>query len=316
MKTRLHRLGLPLLAAALLISCGDSGPDQAVPRPLLVDRPSFDGAAAHGHVETQVGFGPRVPGSEGHAAQLAWMGERFTEWADTVLYQEFTWTTESGEELALTNVLARFLPDREHRVLLVAHWDTRPRSDQASDPADRDTPVPGANDGASGVAVLMELARMMSAQPPATGVDILLVDGEDYGPGTEDMYLGARHYAQNPLPPTPRFGVLLDMVGDVEPSFPIEGNSAEQAPQVARRVWDIAARLGYGRYFPSQVGGYVSDDHIPLSEAGIPTVDIIDFSYGPDHAWWHTPLDTPDKVSPQTLGMVGEVVAELVYQGG
>jgi Zn-dependent M28 family amino/carboxypeptidase len=302
----------------LAVGCGDGGGDfaQGTPQPLLVDRPPFSGSAAYAHVETQVGFGPRVPGTEGHAAQLEWMVENLNAWADTVYTQEFEWTTQAGETLQLTNVMARFLPDRSHRILLLAHWDTRPWADQAPDEADRALPVPGANDGGSGVAVLMELARMMSEEPPATGIDILFVDGEDYGPETDDMFLGARHYAANPLPPEPAFGVLLDMVGDVDPLFPIEGHSAERAPQVAQRVWGIAARLGLGRYFPTRVGGYVSDDHIPLNDAGIPTIDIIDFSYGPGHSWWHTLEDTPDKVSPQTLGMVGEVVTELVFQGG
>ena len=117
-------------------------------------------------------------------------------------------------------------------------------------------------------------------------------------------------------PGRPRFGVLLDMVGDAEPRFPVEGYSAARAPQVVQRVWGIAARLGYGRYFPLDVVGYINDDHVPLNDAGIPTIDVIDFDYGPENAWWHTPEDTPDKLSARTLGMVGEVVAELLYQGG
>ena len=221
-----------------------------------------------------------------------------------------------GVELFLTNVLARFRPELPDRILLLAHWDTRPKADQAATPEEREMPVPGANDGASGVAVLLELARMMSRQEPATGIDVLFVDGEDYGPGTEDMFLGARYFAENPVEgPRQRFGVLLDMVGDADPTFPIEGYSAQRAPQVARRVWDLAARLGYSRWFPMETGGFVNDDHIPLNDAGIPTIDIIDMNYSRPGGYWHTPDDTPENLSPMTLRMVGEVVAELVYQG-
>jgi glutaminyl-peptide cyclotransferase len=283
---------------------------------MLAERPAFDGDSAFAHVLTQVGFGPRIPGTEGHAAQARWMVELLQAWADTVVTQEFTWTTSGGETLELVNVMGRFLPDREHRILLLAHWDTRPKADQAATPEEREMPVPGANDGASGVAVLLELARMMSRQEPATGIDVLFVDGEDYGPGTEDMFLGARYFAENPVEgPRQRFGVLLDMVGDADPTFPIEGYSAQRAPQVARRVWDLAARLGYSRWFPMETGGFVNDDHIPLNDAGIPTIDIIDMNYSRPGGYWHTPDDTPENLSPMTLRMVGEVVAELVYQG-
>jgi len=165
--------------------------------------------------------------------------------------------------------------------------------------------------------VLMELADMLARQAPTVGIDLLFVDGEDYGPGTEDMYLGARHFASQADPDDlPRYGVLLDMVGDQDPSFPAEAYSSEMAPQVVQRVWGVARDLGYGHYFPLRVGSRANDDHIPLNQAGIPTVDVIDFEYGPDNMFWHTPDDIPDNVSATTLGMVGEVVAELVYRGG
>ncbi len=315
-----------LALLALLGACDPGAPQGdapgSTPQPLLAERPRFDGNAALELVRTQVDFGPRVPGTEGHAAQLAWMLELLREHADTVFTDAFTHTASDGAVLELTNLMASFRPESEHRILVLAHWDTRPTSDQAPDPADRDTPVPGANDGASGTAVLLQLARMMASQPPGTGVDLLFVDGEDYGPGTEDMFLGARRYAEGLSagegmgPGRPRFGVLLDMVGDAEPRFPAEGYSTDRAPQVVQRVWGIAARLGYGRYFPLDVVGYVNDDHVPLNDAGIPTINVIDFDYGPENAWWHTPEDTPEKLSTRTLGMVGEVVAELLYQGG
>jgi hypothetical protein len=282
-----------------------------------VERPAFDGEQAHELLRRQVAFGPRIPGTEGHRLQLEWMTAWLQERADTVIAQSFTQVTSSGDTLELTNLFARFRPDQRDRVLLLAHWDTRPTSDEASDPAQRETPVPGANDGASGVAVLMQLAEMFSTEPPPVGVDLLFVDGEDYGPTIADMLLGSRYFAANlPAGYAPLYGVLLDLVGDADPLFPVEGYSEQFAPEVVRRVWGVARDLGYGGYFPPTVGGAITDDHVPLNRAGIRTIDIIDFNYGPGNSYWHTPEDLPEHTSAETLEMVGEVMAELVYRGG
>ncbi len=303
---------------------GDSAGAAGGVASIRADRPSFDSGRAFADLVIQVEFGPRVPGTEGHAAQLAWMTEQLGALADTVILGAFSHTTLQGDELALTNVLARFwgldgvggVGEAERpRVLLLAHWDTRPRSDQSRRVEDHDTPLPGANDGASGVAVLLELARMFAEKAPPTGVDLLFVDGEDYGPTTADMFLGAQHYADTrSADDAPIFAILLDMVGDQDPRFPIEGYSSEYAPQVAQRIWGIARDLGYGRYFPIEVGPRVSDDHLSLNQAGVPTVDIIDFDYGPQNSLWHTIDDTPENTSAGTLRIVGEVVAEVVYR--
>ncbi len=304
-----------LILALVVALSGCSGPGApAGPTP---GRPTFDGTAAMRLVETQVAFGPRVPGTEGHANQLEWMLARLDSLAPDLAADTFEHVTASGETLTLVNVLARFEPEATRRILLLAHWDTRPRSDQAADSSLHDTPVPGANDGGSGTAVLLELATMLAESPAPLGVDLLFVDGEDYGPDIEDMLLGARRYASQIDPDErPVYGLLLDMVGDAEPSFPVEGNSANYANVVVQKVWRAAERLGYRSYFPTGVGGTVTDDHIPLNEAGLPTANMIDFEYGPDNAYWHTPQDTPEHVSAATLGMVGEVVAELIYSGG
>ena len=262
------------------------------------ERPSFDGEAAFGLVLEQVGFGPRIPGTEGHSAQLAWMIGLLSLWADEVQPQPFPFVTSQGELLHLTNLLARFRPEVKDRVLLLAHWDTRPISDQAVDADQRDEPVPGANDGGSGTAVLLHLAQLMSGTPPPIGVDLLFVDGEDYGPGIQDMFIGSRRFASAmPRHPPWRYGLLLDMVGDRDPRFPIEGYSAQYALPLAQEIWKVAEALGFGRYFPGTVGSRVLDDHVPLNEAGLPTVDIIDFEYGPGNSLWHTPQDTPENVS-------------------
>lgn len=309
------------IAALALAGCGGEGQPDLEPTLDPVDRPAFDGTRAWNLVERQVAFGPRVPGTPGHAAQLEWMVELLRDRADTVVVDSFTWTTRAGEELSLANVRAVFEPREPRtdgrRLLFLAHWDTRPRSDNSSLPGADTIPVPGANDGGSGVAVLLELSRLLAERRAGVTIDLLLVDGEDYGPTGEDMYLGSRHFASHlPRGYAPAYGVLLDMVGDADPRFPVEVNSAELAPRVVERVWGIAQGMGYGAVFPLELGPRIEDDHLPLNAAGIPTVDVIDFTYGPGNAYWHTPEDVPSRVSALTLRMVGEVMAELAYRGG
>jgi hypothetical protein len=268
-------------------------------------------------VRQQVAFGPRVPGTPGHAAQKAWMLALLDSTGATVAVDTFSHVTTTGDSLTLYNIGVRFRPEATRRILLLTHWDTRPTSDEADDSTGRATPVPGANDGGSGTAILLELASMMAGTPPPLGVDLLFVDGEDYGPSTEDMFLGARRYAGRiDSSERPVYGLLLDLVGDADPRFEVEELSAQAAPVVVRKVWEAAERLGYAQVFPNTVGARVIDDHVILIEAGLPTANLIDFVYGPNNRYWHTPQDTPDNVSATTLGMVGEVVTELVYSGG
>jgi len=279
--------------------------------------PTFDGAAALELVRTQVGFGPRIPGTTGHDRQLAWMVERLRSSSAYVSVDTFPAVTSKGDSLTLFNVLARFEADRERRILLLAHWDTRPVSDRAPDPEQRATPVPGANDGASGTAVLLGVAELLAAVEPPLGVDLLFVDGEDFGPDVEDMLFGSRRYAESlPEAGRPIYGLLLDMVGDADASFPVEEISEQFASPVVRKVWRAAERLGYQDFFPPTAGQRLWDDHVPLIEAGLPTANLVDFSYGPGNSYWHTPLDTPERLSAATLAMVGQVVTELIYSGG
>ncbi len=309
--TRLLMMALLLMVGA----CGGADEQGGATIAVRVDRPAFDGSRAFGDLQAQVAFGPRVPGTEGHARQLEWMVERLGSLADTVFLDEFDYVTTTGDSLSLTNVIARFGLETDRRLLLLTHWDTRPKADQSRDDDDREKPVPGANDGASGTAVLLELARMFAEQAPPGGVDLLFSDGEDYGPTTADMFLGAVHYASGRgADDPPDFAVLLDMVGDADPRFPVEAYSLEAAPQLVQRLWGIAADLGYRRYFPLDETVRVVDDHIKLNDAGIPTIDVIDFDYGSGNQLWHTPDDTPENTSAQTLLMVGDVVAEFVYR--
>ena len=309
-------VALLLLAAA---ACAESGAEQGAASGRIggTERqaPAFDADSAYALLERQVAFGPRVPGTEGHAAQLAWMTSYLEARADTVIHQTFEHTYPDDYRAELTNVFARFRPGAPDRVLLLAHWDTRPTADYESDPDLQDEPIPGANDGASGTAVLLQLADVLSRHSPPIGVDILLTDGEDYA--ADHMYLGAEYFAANPPPGySPYYGILLDMVADLDPRFPQEGYSRRYAPEVVARVWRMAERLGYGHHFPDEHQIPITDDHVPLNEAGIRTVNIIDFDYGPGNVYWHTLEDDLENVGPLGLRVVGEVVAELIYRGG
>ncbi len=236
--------------------------------------------------------------------------------ADTVEQVPFTWVTTYGDTLHLTNVWARFRPGDSRRILLTAHWDTRPVAEEDTIGARRSQPIPGANDGASGVAVLLALAEALHAAPPGIGVDLLLTDGEDWGhkPNSletviTDMLLGARHFAQTEgATYRPLYGILLDMVGEKGARFPEEAYSMQYAPEVVSRVWERAAELGYGETFPQVPGQAIVDDHVILNQAGIRTIDIIDFDYPP----WHTSGDTPDKIGAESLDKVGEVVLSVI----
>ncbi|UCC73364.1 MAG: M28 family peptidase [Gemmatimonadota bacterium] len=307
-----------LCACALAVAaCGgaEGEPNHDVDRPIAISYPRFDGASAYELVRRQVAFGPRIPGSEGHRAMAEWMEVFLAERADTLIVQRFTHVTVGGDTLPLVNLLARFRPHESPSVLLLAHWDTRPKSDEAYDPEDREKPVPGANDGASGTAILLELASMMQGSPAPRGVDLLLVDGEDYGDFAEglDVFLGSRHFARNlPEDFDPEFGVLLDMVGDRDLDIYIESYSNQYAPEVVDLVWNIAHGMGFSDVFHRRTRHAMRDDHIPLNEAGIPTINIIDFD---DYPYWHTPDDTPDKVSASSLGVVGAVMTRLIYRG-
>jgi len=317
-----------LAATAVLIACSGGGrraggtetPDTTAlgttpaGEAATVQVPQFDGAAAYALLVRQVEFGPRVPGSPGHRQQLQWLLDYLRQRADTTYAQPFAHTTPEGVSVPMSNVIARFNPNMQRRLLLLTHWDTRPTADQEVDENLRQSPIDGANDGASGVAVLLQLADMFSGEAPPIGVDLLFTDGEDYASG--DMYLGATHFAANLGGYHPMYAILIDMVGDQTPYFPIEGNSRDLAPEVVQRVWSLAQQIGLGGSFPATTQGYITDDHIPLNNAGIKTVDIIDFDYGPGNSYWHTSQDVVAHTAPTGLEMVGRLLAELVYRGG
>lgn len=273
----------------------------------------FDGNAAYRYAKAQVDFGPRVPGTQ--AAKLAgdWIIRQMRARADTVVVQSFTYTTADGKKLPLRNILARFRPEMKERVLYLTHWDSRPKSESASTDAERKLPVPGANDGASGVGMFVALGDVLKKTKPNVGVDLLFTDGEDYGefgPPQVDVLIGAKYFA-NHLPSPgykPLYGVLFDMIGDKDLRIPYEMLSFQQAPEVVSRVWQTAADLGHGDVFVQESGGDVTDDHIPLLNVGLRVIDVIDLTY-PAH---HTPQDTMDKISAKSLATVGDVATALV----
>ena len=304
--TILHNLQ-PLLLL-LLLACQARG----TPR-----RPrEFDGGHAFSYLEQQMQFGPRIPNTAAHQRTGDWILAQLRTRADTVAVQPITHVTRQGDTLHLHNFFARFRPAAAERVLFLAHWDTRPHADQSQNLGQQRLPVPGANDGASGVAVLLGVADALKAKPPAVGVDLLFADGEDYGDfarDSDDVLIGSRYFAAHQPPGyPPLYAVLFDMVGDKDLRIGYEGNSQTFAPEVVDRVWRTAFDLGYGRYFIPQVESTLTDDHVALQKAGIHAIDVVDFNYGPGNSYWHTTDDTIDKVSAASLQIVGDVAVALV----
>jgi Zn-dependent M28 family amino/carboxypeptidase len=302
----------PILVVALAGALALAGCREAAPPPPR----EFDGQTAFKYLATQVDFGYRIPGTPGHAKEAAWLDSLLRARADTLVVQRWPHVTLKGDTLQLTNFVARFNPAAQIRVLYLAHWDTRPIADGPKS-RDKKVPVPGADDGASGVAVLLGLADVLKKAPPAIGVDLLFVDGEDYGdfnaPGAPDVLIGSRWYARHQAPgPTPAFAVLWDMVGDKNLNIQKEGNSLTGAPDVVDRVWAMAKRLGYQKYFLDETGTTLTDDHVELQKAGIKAIDVVDF----DYPYWHTPDDTIDKVSAESLQIVGDVAMGVIRDLG
>jgi len=255
-----------------------------------------------------VAFGPRVPGTKAHSLARDWIVARLRESAPNVSLQPFTGVF-GGKNASMNNIIASLYPEMGKRVLLCAHWDCRHHADRDPDPKKRMLPVPGANDGASGVAVLLEAARVFAASKPPVGVDIVFFDGEDGGDyGDNDTWLlGSRHFARvMPVSFRPQYAILLDMIGDRDLALTRDSVSTMNAPDLWGRVITACGRHGIP-FIPGETS--VVDDHVPLIERGIPAVDLIDF----DYPSWHTVSDTPDKCSPESLGKIGSLVLDIVY---
>ena len=280
------------------------------------------------YTKAQLAFGPRVPGTPAATRAGDWITSMMRQRADTVIEQRWTHRTVDGKELPLRNILARFNPAAQNRILYVTHWDTRPTADEDPVLGNRTTPIPGANDGAAGVGLFVALGDALKKAPPTVGVDLLFVDGEDYGQSFEppyaDVLLGSQYFADHMPTPEyrPMFGVLWDMIADKDLNILQEVNSVQQAPEVVTRVWQTAADLGYKKYFIPEVGQMVTDDHVPLLQKGLRVIDVIDIDYGPlnsygqpSPSYHHTLQDTIDKISEKSFQIVGDVALKVIMQG-
>ena len=321
---------LYILFAAAMISCSQtpsSSSAEVESQPVKQQNvPAFDADSAWVFVENQVKFGPRVPNSEAHVACGNYLTSELKRFGAQVYEQEATLTAYNGTQLKAKNIIGSYNPENSKRVLLFAHWDSRPYADHDKDPANHKKPIDGADDGASGVGVLLEMARQFSIKSPAIGIDIIFFDAEDYGtPEFVKEYkentwcLGAQFWAKNPHVKGYKadFGILLDMVGAKNASFFKEATSMRYAPQIVEEVWSTARDLGYGKFFINAEGGAITDDHqYVILGRNIPCIDIIytdpesDNGFGPH---WHTQNDTMDNIDRETLKAVGQTVLQVVY---
>jgi hypothetical protein len=279
--------------------------------------PRFDEDHAFSYLVAQCDFGPRNPGSDGYYACLDYLITELDQSANEIILQDFSYQERRyNKQYNLENIIARFNPDSEFQTVISAHWDTRPWADQEDLRQDRDQPIIGANDGASGVAILLELAKIMGENPPPIGVNLVFFDGEDLGvPGENETYCqGSRFFAKNMPIPRPDEAINLDMVGDKQLVLPIERYSLEYHPELVRHLWDRAKDMGLDAFI-GRVDYAIYDDHIPLNEiAGIPSIDIIDFKYPNSYAnFWHTMNDIPENCSEESLGQVGALMVDYIY---
>jgi glutaminyl-peptide cyclotransferase len=292
---------------------------------------AFSGDSALVYAQRQLGFGPRVPGTAGHRLAGDWIEAQMRSRADTVEVQRWTHVTQRGDSVPMRNILARFRPERTDRVLYVTHWDTRPTADSDRNLGARARPIPGANDGASGVGLFVALADVLKKTPPTVGVDLLFVDGEDYGPfedasdttKNKDVLIGSQYFART-MPATykPIFGVVWDMIGDRSLQLHPEGHSLDGAPEIVQRVWTTAKELGYERYFINEPKRPITDDHLPFIRKGLRVIDVIDIDYcldgstdcggDPGRNLHHTQQDTIEHISAKSLQIVGDVALTLI----
>jgi len=330
------------LILLLIIGCGEKEKSKEVtPQPVIniveeepkVPTPAFNADSAYAFIEAQVNFGPRVPNTPQHDSCAAWIKRKLTDYGFQLTIQKGKVKAWTGNMLNMENIIAQHNPEASNRIMICTHWDTRPYADR--DSTNKTKPIPGANDGGSGVGVLLEIARQISLTDPNTGVDLIFFDTEDYGAmSTSDIIkdlntmsdtwcLGSQYWSKKPPIKNyrPRYGILLDMVGASDATFPKEGISRQYAGAQVNRIWKEAEALGFGNYFVTKIAPAIIDDHTYINQiAGIPTLDIIhyaprgnfgNFDFGHFH---HTQKDNMEIIDKNTLNAVGQTVLHVIYQ--
>jgi len=289
--------------------------------------PDFNADSAYIYLQEQCDFGPRTMNSTAHDKCEKWIIQKFEQYGCKVTTQKATLNGYDGTPLRSTNIMASYNPEATTRIMFCAHWDCRPWADNDPDSTNWHKPIIAANDAASGVGVMIELARILKGSGLELGVDFICFDAEDYGtpqwfegedPG-DTWALGAQYFANNlPEGYAPRYGILLDMVGGLGAKFYREGMSMQYAPAIVKKVWNAARQVGYGSYFPKDDGGMITDDHIPVNQtANIPCIDVIPYypdcaqsSFGPT---WHTIADNMDNIDKNTLKAVGQTMVQVLF---
>lgn len=320
-----------LMLSLMACACGNkTGKNTEVAQSYQQVSPDFDADSAYSYVDKQVAFGPRVPNTPEHIVCGDYLVSELKRFGAEVQEQKTVLTAYDGTKLNARNIIGSYGADKNNRVLLFAHWDTRPYSDHDPNPDNHKKPLLGANDGASGVGVLLEIARVLQMTAPEVGVDIIFFDAEDYGTpvfaknqneDTDHTWcLGSQYWAKNPHVPNykAKFGILLDMVGADGAKFYKEANSRYYAKNIVEKVWNIAGQMNNGRYFIGKDGGGITDDHIPVNEIRrIPSIDIIDYDPESESGFfhsWHTQKDDMSNISKETLKVVGQTVLEVIYK--
>ncbi len=328
---RMKKIIAIAIVVLALISCGgsqksSSEQDSAAQTSAEPVGPAFSADSAYAFCAQQCSFGPRTMNSQAHELCAQWIVKKMQEYGMSITEQRATLKGFDGTSLLANNIIASYRPELSERIMICAHWDSRPWADNDPDPVNHSLPVMAANDGASGVAVMMELARLLAFQDssakPKVGIDFICFDAEDWGSheNNDSWALGSQHWAKNLHKPgyKARYGILLDMVGGQQALFYREQNSMQFAPGIVDRVWKAASTVGYGGYFPQQDGGGITDDHMPVNQvAKIPCIDIIPYypdceesSFGPT---WHTISDDMAHIDRNTLKAVGQTLVQTIW---
>ncbi len=313
----------------LISSCGETNTKQenvstetkTIETKAHVVPPIFEADSAFAYVKAQADMGPRTPGSKAHDVAVVYYEQQFKKFGAEVIIQKGNVTSYDNKPWQLQNIIATYNPKAEERIMLCAHWDSRPFADKDENEANHTKPCPGVNDGASGVGVLLEIARAIQTKQPTVGIDFILFDLEDYGNMGGDLNtwcLGSQYWAKNLHVPYygAKFSVLLDMVGAKDAVFPKEGLSRAYAGEYVNLIWNTADKLGYAKYFSNQEIPEMTDDHAPINKlAQIPCVDILHYKWQENEFFehHHTTTDDINTIDKNTLKAVGQTLLEVIY---